>query len=146
MSRWQDYFMKLVDDTVETSVKHVRAFVHQYLSARLVEARSSIEEYGQRYAEAMLSALDTSKKGEQPTCVQTLLALRVTSQSSCLVCHPSKMYPSLSWKRSCDAKQSPIFTRTQKPCFYILGICCKILQARRPASRPWPLCSSIWPP
>ena len=59
----QDYFMKLVDDTVETSVKHVRSFVHQYLAARLVEARSAIEDYGQRYAEAMLSALDTSKKG-----------------------------------------------------------------------------------
>lgn len=62
--------MKLVDDTVETSVKHVRAFVHQYLAARLVEARSQIEEYGQRYAEAMLNALDTSKKGahaDQPS-------------------------------------------------------------------------------
>ncbi len=55
--------MKLVDDTVETSVKHVRAFVHQYLAARLVEARSQIVEYGQRYTDAMLNALDTSKKG-----------------------------------------------------------------------------------
>ncbi|CAL8468472.1 g8012 [Coccomyxa elongata] len=61
----KDYFMKLVDDTVETSVRHVRSFVHQYLAARLVEARSAIEDYGQRYAEAMLSALDTSKKGEE---------------------------------------------------------------------------------
>ena len=32
--------MKLVDDTVEASVRHVRAFVHQYLSARLAEARA----------------------------------------------------------------------------------------------------------
>ncbi len=63
LSPMQDYFMKLVDNTVETSVRHVRSFVHQYLAARLVEARSAIEDYGQRYAEAMLSALDTSKKG-----------------------------------------------------------------------------------
>ena len=55
--------MKLVDDTVEASVRHVRAFVHQYLSARLAEARAQIEQYGTRYPEAMLHALDTSKQG-----------------------------------------------------------------------------------
>lgn len=55
--------MKLVEDTVEASVKHVRTFVHQYLSARLGEARSQIEQYGNRYAEAMLHALETSKQG-----------------------------------------------------------------------------------
>ena len=55
--------MKLVDSTVEVSVKHVRAFVHQYLSARLNEARSQIEQYGTRYTEAMLHALETSKQG-----------------------------------------------------------------------------------
>ena len=59
----QSYFMKLVDDTVEASVRHVRAFVHQYLSARLAEARAQIEQYGNRYTEAMLHALDTSKQG-----------------------------------------------------------------------------------
>ena len=63
MSVVQSYFMKLVDDTVEASVRHVRAFVHQYLSARLAEARAQIEQYGSRYAEAMLHALDTSKQG-----------------------------------------------------------------------------------
>ena len=70
MSVWahalQEYFMKLVDDTVEVSVKHVRAFVHQYLSARLNEARSQIEQYGSRYTEAMLHALETSKQGTAP--------------------------------------------------------------------------------
>ena len=63
MSVVQSYFMKLVDDTVEASVRHVRAFVHQYLSARLAEARAQIEQYGNRYTEAMLHALDTSKQG-----------------------------------------------------------------------------------
>ena len=63
MSTVQSYFMKLVDDTVEASVRHVRTFVHQYLSARLAEARAQIEQYGSRYAEAMLHALDTSKQG-----------------------------------------------------------------------------------
>ena len=62
----QEYFMKLVDSTVEVSVKHVRAFVHQYLSARLNEARSQIEQYGTRYTEAMLHALETSKQGAAP--------------------------------------------------------------------------------
>ena len=64
--------MKLVDDTVEVSVKHVRAFVHQYLSARLDEARSQIEQYGGRYTDAMLHAMETSKQGaasaNTPTC------------------------------------------------------------------------------
>jgi len=55
--------MKLVDDTVEVSVKHVRTFVHQYLSARLDEARSQIEQYGRRYTDAMLRAMATSKQG-----------------------------------------------------------------------------------
>ena len=55
--------MKLVDDTVEVSVKHVRTFVHKYLSARLDEARSQIEQYGRRYTDAMLRAMATSKQG-----------------------------------------------------------------------------------
>ena len=58
--------MKLVDETVEHSVKHVRTFVHQYLSARLNDARSQIEQYGSRYTEAMLHALETSKQGAAP--------------------------------------------------------------------------------
>lgn len=58
--------MKLVDETVEVSVKHVRAFVHQYLSARLNEARGQIEQYGSRYTEAMLHAMETSKQGTAP--------------------------------------------------------------------------------
>ena len=60
----QGYFMKLVDETVEHSVKHVRTFVHQYLSSRLDDARSQIEQYGSRYTEAMLHALETSKQGD----------------------------------------------------------------------------------
>ena len=55
--------MKLVEDTVSASLRHVRSFVHQYLSARLAEARAQIEQYGSRYTEAMLHALDTSKQG-----------------------------------------------------------------------------------
>ena len=55
--------MKLVDDTVEGSVKHVRTFVHQYLSARPADAPSQIEQYGRRYTDAMLRAMATSKQG-----------------------------------------------------------------------------------
>ena len=59
----QEYFIRLVDATVDTSVRHVRAFVRRYLAARLAEARAQIEGYGQRYADAMLAALDTHKQG-----------------------------------------------------------------------------------
>lgn len=55
--------MNLVNATVDNSVKHVRSFVHTYLAARLEEARTQIYDYGQRYTEAMLNALDTSKQG-----------------------------------------------------------------------------------
>ena len=55
--------MRLVDETVETSVAHVRGFVHAILAQRLGQARAAIQEYGQRYAEAMLAALDTHKQG-----------------------------------------------------------------------------------
>ena len=63
--------MKLVDTTVEHSVKHVRAFVHQYLESRLNEARSQIEQYGSRYTEAMLHALETSKQGAAAASILT---------------------------------------------------------------------------
>ena len=55
--------MRLVDETVETSVKHVREFVHAILAQRLSQARVAIQDYGQRYTEAMLHALDTHKQG-----------------------------------------------------------------------------------
>jgi hypothetical protein len=75
----QEYFMKLVDATVENSVKHVRTFVHQYLAARLEEAREQIYDYGQRYTEAVLNALETSKQGV--LCVN-VCSLRVRDPAS----------------------------------------------------------------
>lgn len=59
----QEYFMRLVDETVSASVGHVRTFVHALVATRLAQARSAIKDYGQRYAEAMLGALDTHKQG-----------------------------------------------------------------------------------
>ena len=61
--RAQEYFMRLVDTTVETSVAHVRDFVRRYLEQRLADARARIGAYGSRYANAMLTALDTSRRG-----------------------------------------------------------------------------------
>ena len=55
--------MRLVDSTVETSVAHVRGFVRRYLEQRLADARGRIGAYGSRYANAMLTALDTSRCG-----------------------------------------------------------------------------------
>lgn len=63
LARRQDYFMRLVDTTVETSVAHVRDFVRRYLEQRLLDARGRIGAYGSRYANAVLTALDTSRCG-----------------------------------------------------------------------------------
>ncbi|KAK9845844.1 hypothetical protein WJX81_004061 [Elliptochloris bilobata] len=60
----KEYFIRLVDTTVETSVAHVRDFVRRYLEQRLADARARIGAYGSRYANAMLTALDTSRCGE----------------------------------------------------------------------------------
>ncbi len=65
--------MRLVDDTVEASVRQVKAFVHAYLAQRLAEARLQVEGYGQRYADAMLAALDTQQRGARRACQSWLL-------------------------------------------------------------------------
>lgn len=55
--------MGLVNKTIDTSLRVVRAYVHEYLSAHLAEARQAIQEYGNRYTSAMLRAVDTSRQG-----------------------------------------------------------------------------------
>ncbi len=100
--------MNLVNLTVENSVKHVRMFVHTYLAARLEEARIQIYDYGQRYTEAMLSALDTSKQG------MALLPRTIDHASSCsclwhphesanecLCCGEARTISSLGGKLAC---------------------------------------------
>ena len=74
----QEYFMRLVETTVATSVAHVRDFVRRYLEQRLADARGRIGAYGSRYANAMLAALDTSRSG-----APAVLARRVWGLGTC---------------------------------------------------------------
>ena len=76
--------MRLVDETVETSVKGVREFVHAILAQRLGQARGAIQEYGQRYAEAMLAALDTHQQGARAPFPRSTVLLRF---QGCLEAH-----------------------------------------------------------
>ncbi|KAK9830273.1 hypothetical protein WJX72_010744 [[Myrmecia] bisecta] len=59
------HFITMVDQTVDNSIKHVRAFVRQYLSCQVGEARARIEDYGERYTAAMLAVVGTSRQGEE---------------------------------------------------------------------------------
>ena len=59
----QEYFIALVDGTVEASVKYVREYVHAYLSDMLEEARSQIHSYGQSFSATMQAALITRQQG-----------------------------------------------------------------------------------
>lgn len=57
--------MSLINQTVEASVRSVRAFVQQYMSLALEQARASITTYAERFTHAMIIALTTSEKGEK---------------------------------------------------------------------------------
>lgn len=70
----QEYFIALVDGTIEASVKYVRDYVHAYLSDMLEEARGQIHSYGQSFSTTMQAALYTRQQG------WSLFGLRV-------VCH-----------------------------------------------------------
>jgi len=61
----QEYFADLIYGTVEASVRSVRAFVKEYMSAALEQARASITSYAERFTNAMLVALTTSEMGEK---------------------------------------------------------------------------------
>ena len=59
----QDYFMRLVDGMVDASLGGVRHYVRTYLAERISAARTQLHDYGERYTDAMLSALETSRAG-----------------------------------------------------------------------------------
>ena len=59
----QEYFIALVDGTIEASVKYVREYVHAYLNDVLEDARSQIQTYGQSFNATMQAALHTRQQG-----------------------------------------------------------------------------------
>lgn len=65
----QEYFIALVDGTIEASVKYVREYVHAYLSDMLEEARGQIHSYGQSFTATMQAALTTSQQGQSLACL-----------------------------------------------------------------------------
>ncbi|DBA79311.1 TPA: hypothetical protein ACH3X2_007790 [Trebouxia sp. C0005] len=60
----KEYFIALVDGTVEASIKYVREYVHAYLSDMLEDARGQIQDYGQSFNTTMVAALHTRQQGE----------------------------------------------------------------------------------
>lgn len=54
----KEYFQDMVNTAVDTSIKHVRAYVHAYLSDNIDGARTKIAEYGEVYSSAMQSILN----------------------------------------------------------------------------------------
>jgi tRNA U34 5-carboxymethylaminomethyl modifying GTPase MnmE/TrmE len=61
----KEYFCELISNTIEASVRSVRAFVKQYLAATIETARTSITTYAERFTSCMLTALATSEQGEK---------------------------------------------------------------------------------
>lgn len=62
----QEYFKNLVNDTVETSVKSVRAYVHHYLADKIETARARISAYGKSYASVMRGAVEMKSRSTFP--------------------------------------------------------------------------------
>ena len=70
----QEYFVALVDATVESSVRYVREYVHAYLSDTLSEARGHIQEYADSFNHTVQAALITQQHGKQRTLSLVMLA------------------------------------------------------------------------
>ena len=60
----QEYFQNMVNVTVDTSIKHVRAYVHAYLSDNIKTARDKISGYGSMYSDIMHRALEIKTHSE----------------------------------------------------------------------------------
>ena len=69
ISALQAYFQSLVEETVDTSVRAVRGYVHEYLAQRVTEARTKLAQYGERFAAAMTAALEANQQGETCACI-----------------------------------------------------------------------------
>ena len=52
----------MVNSSVDTSIKHVRAYVHAYLSDNIRAARSKISGYGEMYSDIMQRALEIKSR------------------------------------------------------------------------------------
>ena len=53
---------------MDTSVRAVRGYVHEYLAQRVTEARTKLAQYGERFAAAMTAALEANQQGEASAC------------------------------------------------------------------------------
>ncbi|KAL3150332.1 hypothetical protein ABBQ32_000177 [Trebouxia sp. C0010 RCD-2024] len=81
----KEYFIALVDGTIEASVKYVREYVHAYLSDMLEEAKSQIQTYGQSFSAAMQAALATRQQGEDARSAALQVTItRLTSTNTLL--------------------------------------------------------------
>ena len=60
----QEYFTNNVNQTIDTSIKYVRSYVHAYLMDNIEAARQKIAGYGERYGEIMRAALRTKSQSE----------------------------------------------------------------------------------
>ena len=58
----QEYFQNMVNSSVDNSIKHVRAYVHAYLSDNIKAARSKISGYGEMYTDIMQRALEIKSR------------------------------------------------------------------------------------
>ncbi len=91
----QEYFIALVDGTVEASIKYVREYVHAYLSDMLEDARGQIQEYGQSFNTTMVAALHTRQQGGH-TCIQlfqmSALFWQLHNHSDHHKTNPGKLY------------------------------------------------------
>ena len=61
----QEYFTRMIDGTIQTSLQWVRSYVHAYLSENVASARQRIETYGLRYTDTMQAALLTKSQGAE---------------------------------------------------------------------------------
>ena len=60
----QEYFIALVDGTIEASVKYVREYVHAYLSDMLEDARHQIQDYSDNFCFSLNEALRIRQQGQ----------------------------------------------------------------------------------
>lgn len=60
----QEYFQNMVDKSVDTSIKHVRAYVHAYLSDNIAAARAKISNYGEIYTDIMQRTVVLKSRSE----------------------------------------------------------------------------------
>ncbi|KAL4419401.1 hypothetical protein ABPG77_003375 [Micractinium sp. CCAP 211/92] len=58
------YFVGIIDNTTQNSVRAVRHYVRTYLAERLEEARGVLQAYADQYTAAMTDSLEVARQGE----------------------------------------------------------------------------------